>query len=563
MSEAQETKVFDIYASLLNFKRAIDQLNRVGVNFRYIPDEHRRRLKAYELLESFYYNYSRDYRFSPDSGETSQNDSIFEAGDAQWICDTIKAKLFGDKIDIAIEMPDELKEIDALSVSGKDAARLGELEELRDSLAAREAYMRRWWKNNNIRIDIDKNEQKASYLGDCAYLIEWIMEKVEGEWISRPSIKTYDPGFVYPFFNCNDKSLDGNDMVKDRVILAWEETSRAILDNVGEDQYFVIYREIYELRVNKSGDEKCFRKSGYYKYNGSENIDLLNLIDGNLLDESGAKWEDLGIDFMPVLIVPNIEVEGHDFGLSNLHFLIGVIDGIINNDSDIRKNSELLGGASVFASGKDVRLAIDPVTKKPMPIAIQPNTFYPLGEGGSATLLDTSGMQKALLDTHDVLEKKMLRNSKITEIGAGRVEVSQLSTISIKLLMQPLLDKINPMRDQRNRRYSTMFYYVQRLFQLKGTPEEKKLFASPLYDFTIKWGNILPGDEKAKLEEYAAFGALTDDQTVLERMKDDGEPVNVQTVLERRKTQKAEQVAANADLFGLRAGADQNQEGGQ
>jgi hypothetical protein len=562
MSETQEEKVYDIYAPLLNFKKALEQLNRVGVSFQYIPKEHRRRLKAYELLEAFYYNYSRDYRFSPDSGGTSQNDTIFEAGDAQWICDTIKSKLFGDKIDIAIEMPDEIKEIGTLRDSGKEPERLAELEALRSGLVQREAYLRRWWKNNNVRIDIDKNEQKCSYLGDCAYLVEWVKEKIEGEWISRPNIKTYDPGFVFPFFNCNDKSLDGDALVKDRVILAWEETSRAILDNVGEDQFFVIYREIYELRVDKNGDQKCFRKSGYYKYNGSENVDLLNLIDDNLLDESGAKWEDLGIDFMPVLIVPNIEVEGHDFGLSNLHFLIGVIDAMINNDSDIRKNSELLGGASVFASGKDVRLAIDPVTKQPKAIAIQPNTFYPLGEGGSAVLLDTSSMQKALLDTHGVIEKKLLRNSKITEIGAGKVEVSQLSTISIKLLMQPLLDKINPMRDQRNRRYSTMFYYVQRLFQLKGTTEEKSIFASPLYDFTVKWGAILPGDEKAKLEEYAAFNALTDDQTTLERMKDDGEPVDVQKVLGRKKAQKAEQVAANADLFGLRAGAENNQ-GGQ
>jgi hypothetical protein len=568
MADASENKVYDIYASLLNFKKAIGALNRPGIDFTWIPQEHERRLKAYELLEAFYYNYSRDYRFSPESGDTSHNDDIFEAGDASWLCRKIKAKLFGDGMTIAMEMPDELKGLKETDQAAEGAQKnAAPLLALQTSLSAREDYIKRWWKDNNIFLSIDENETLCSYLGDCAYLIEWVKEIKNGAEVGLPGLRTYDPGFVFPFYNCNDKSLEDNSTpVKDRVIIAWQETSKAIADNVGQDQFFIIFRDIYELRVDAAGAKKCFRKSGYYKYDASTEIDLLNLVDDNLLNEKDKAWVDLGIDFMPVVCIPNITVQGHDFGLSNMHFLIGILDAIINADTDIKKNSEKLGGASVFVSGKDISLARDPVTKQPKAISIQPNTIYPLGEGGDATLLDTANMQKAILDTKSVLEKKLLRNSNITEIGAGAIDVQQLSTLSIKILMQPLLDMINPMRDQRNRYYSTIFFYVQRLFQIFGTMEEKAIFADPLYDFFLKWGKILPDDDKAKLEEYGILEKLTDTETMLEKMKEDGYNVDIKKVMERKKAAADQQAQSQMDIFGLGRSMNNqpnNQGGGQ
>jgi hypothetical protein len=553
MAETQEIKVYDIYSSLLNFKKAISTLNRPGVDFTWIPQKHERRLKAYELLESYYYNYSREYRFAPESGGASYNDTIREFGDSAWVCNTIKAKLLGDGVNIAMEMPDELKDFE------KAETPEASLVALRGVLLARENYIKRWWKNNNVFLSVDENETKCSYLGDCVYYLEWKTEWIEGVNISRPNIKTYDPGFIFPFLNCNDKSIEGNgQIVKDRVIIVWEESSKEILDNVAQDQYFVIFRDIYELRAAGEGQYKCYRKHGYYKYNTTQEINIKNLIDDDLLNAEDAKWIDLGIDFMPFEIVPNISVQGQDFGLSNIHFLIGIIDSMINNDTDLTRNSELLGGATVFGSGKDVVLARDSVTKQPKAIAIQPNTFYPLGEGGSATLLNTSTMQTALLDTAKALREKLIRNSNITEIGAGMLDVNQLSTISLKMFMQPLLDMINPMRQQRNMHYSNIFYNVQRLYQLFGTEEEKKIFQSPLYDFNLVFGDIVPGDEKAKLEEYNLLLTLTDEQTVLEKMKDDGYNIDINQVLERKKTAAAEAMAANADLFGMRRSYDAN-----
>jgi hypothetical protein len=127
--------------------------------------------------------------------------------------------------------------------------------------------------------------------------------------------------------------------------------------------------------------------------------------------------------------------------------------------------------------------------------------------------------------------------------------------------MQPLLDMIGPMRNQRNRYYSTIFYYVQRLYQIFGTSEEKSIFKPPLYDFIIKWGNIIPGDEAVKLDEYIKFEGLTDTQTMLEKMKEDGYNIDVKKILERKKVLAAETAKNTADLFGARTSADQNNQG--
>jgi hypothetical protein len=125
------------------------------------------------------------------------------------------------------------------------------------------------------------------------------------------------------------------------------------------------------------------------------------------------------------------------------------------------------------------------------------------------------------------------------------------------MLLQPLLDLIGPMRNQRKTYYTTLFYFVQRLWQIKGSAEEKGLFAGDLYDAYLVFGDIVPDDTKATLDEDRVFMDLTDDQTGLERMQSQGFDLNPESIIERRKAQKAEAAAAQADLFGLRMNAEQ------
>jgi hypothetical protein len=546
---AAEDKVYDIYAPILNYKKSITVLNRPAITINWIPREHSRRLKAYEILAALYFNYSRDYRNNPESGAANENDTIWEMGDPAWLCDTIKAKLLGDRFELVIDTPDEIKDLDRLrNAEGADAARIAELDKLKMLLDQRQAYLREWWNDEGVAVKVDENEAKASYLGDCAYMVEWNEDK------NAPAIRTYDPGYVFPFYDCDDVSVQEGvkEMVKDRVVIAWEEDSETWKDM---DNFFILWHDIYELRVGANGKKSCWRHSAYYKFNSAEKFDLRTLFDSSAMIENTERpWEDLGIDFIPIVVIPNIQVQGADFGISNTHLHIDNFDAIINNDTDLQKNSSYLGGATVGFSGKDVTQAIDPVTKRPEPILISPNTGFALGENGSMTLLDTSRMQTALLETTKYEIDKLIRNTGVTEIGAGKVDSGSLSTLSIMILMRPLLDKIYPMREQRRAHYARLFWMVQRLYQIFGSSEEISLFVDPLYKTTINFGEIVPVNKAERIDYYLKLVDLIGERAALEIARKDGLDINIEQVLADKAQDRAARTKSEADLFNLRMG---------
>lgn len=551
MSEASPSKVYDVYASILNFKKEVSTFNLPYRSESWVPDEHLRRLQAYEILSAYYWNYSRDYRFSAESGTDGDNDLISEYGSPAWLCNRIKSKLMGDKVTASVKRPRSVKNIKKLekrleaaeeTEKVKLAEEIAALKSLADYLTEREEYLQEWFDDNDILLDIDANEVKASYLGDMVYMAQW--DSVE----SIPTIETYDPGFVFPAESITgslDPEYQGE--VSERIVIAWEE--------VGEvEGTFKIWRDIWELRAGK-----CFRHYGYYQYSGSTDLDIEGLLEKDLISGTSKGWIDTELDFIPIVIIPNIAVEGQSFGISNLHFLISIFDSILNNDTDLKKNSEKLGGAIVSLSGKDITLAKDPTTKLPVAIEVEPNSVYTLGENGSMDLLDTSSMQKALLETGENLERILIRNSQITEVGAGLIDPQQLSGIALKVLAQPLIELVGPMRLARKRYYSKLFWMIQKLYQLKGSSEERAIFKEPLYDVVLSYGSVIAVDRKSQLEELILMLSLFDKETVLEMAQEEGFDIDVGLVLERKRTEAQENMQSQMDLFGMRQKVDEGE----
>ena len=126
MAELNTSKIYDLYASLLNYKKQIGDL-KLARSYNWIPDEHLRRLQAYELLTAFYQNYSRDFRMAPEAGDEGNNDDIMESGDAAWLCNKIKAKLLGGNPKLSMPGPKTLRQIKAIEAEVKngDSARAG------------------------------------------------------------------------------------------------------------------------------------------------------------------------------------------------------------------------------------------------------------------------------------------------------------------------------------------------------------------------------------------------------------------------------------------------------
>ena len=249
-------------------------------------------------------------------------------------------------------------------------------------------------------------------------------------------------------------------------------------------------------------------------------------------------------------------MQGQKFGASNLHWHVALVDAIINAYNDLKHNAEYLGGATVFASGKDARYKRDS-SGDPLPVGIAPNTMYMLGEGGDMQLLDTANLQKALLDTIEKLDKKLIRNAEITEVGAGVYSSQQeLSGKALKILIQPLLDKITPMRAIRRRRYTMLFWMVQRLLQVYGSPEEKALFAGDLYNCYLEFGNILPDDEAEQVDEYVKLEGLIGIEATLDKMIENGWTLDKAAILAAKQEAAEKAQASMMDAFGVRRAQD-------
>lgn len=538
-AEGDTVKVYDMYASLLNYKKAITKFERLVVSKSWLPADSIRRIKAYELLSSYYWNYSRDFRQPPETGDISFNDELSEMGDPSWICEKFKNKILGDKVTINIPVPSEfsddltlkkLKESKAIDEEDKHVIdeMIERLQNVKDIIASREAKLKGWFTDEMIYGVIEKNESKCSYLGDCVYHPYW--DKIN----NVPKIKTYDAGYCFPDINISDESPgvsleDSKFIVNERFFLAWELTNGNV------------YREVYELRLGENDTSRCFKHAAEYNYVAESEKELKDFTNEDLADKTKTVWTDLEIPFIPFVWVPNLSVEGYEpFGRSNLHFLLDIFDNIINTDSDLNTNSEYLGGAILAVSGENIK-AVKNSDGSLKPIKVQPRSVYFLGKSGSIDVVDTSKMQTALLETIKERKGKLTQNTNIPDIMTGKISRQQMSGFALTVLMQPFIDTIAPMRQARQQPYSMLFYMVQYYYQLFGDDFEKIIFKGDIYDAQIQFGNIIPADRESQLKRYGMMGNIFSNRKILETAKDEGWNIDVDQELERLLTQTKEE----------------------
>jgi len=562
------TKVYDLYASLLNYKKKIYDVDRIGVSISWVPKEHQRRLLAYELLKAYFSNYSRDFRHPPETGDDSLNDNLSEVGDPAWYANKMRDKLLGGKVSITAPLPTELGvESVLVSLIGTDdiepalkkatEEQLKELQKMKPILAAREAKLQGWFKDGSVYNTLSENELKCSWSGDMVYYTMWDDIK------KKPVLHTYDPGYIFPYFFNESPTVsfqDNNSEVVERWFLAWNTT---FYDTPA------VYRETYELRRGfdpedtrpegqKEYKTRCFRHIAYYAFNEDAGIALDEFTDEQIVpakNEDGSDglvedWTDMEIDFIPFKWIPNIALEGEAFGLSNLQPLIDIFDNMINNYSDTNKNSEYLGGAIMAASGEDVKPAtnLDGSLKA---IEIQPCSVYFLGKGGQISVVDTSTMQTALIATREVLHKSFLNNADIPDVltAKGGDTTANLSGYALRIMIQPFLDKITPMRSNRSESYGELFIMIQKLWALKGNDYERLIFAGEIYKPEVNFGDLSPSDELETVKKLNLLDSILSNKTILELAKKEGYDIDVVEELIAKEEQADKEAERNKSLF--------------
>jgi len=429
----------DIYSGILGGEES------PKLPYSWVPRDSRRRLAAYTGYSMLYYNC---YQLNKTGGKTERIKT--EDGTASLIVNTFSDSVLGDRFSIIPSgLIDEQGKPDP-----KLAAQLGIIE---------------LWRGKTLLDSVfHQIELHASMLGDSTLRLRWSSKH------ERPEIMAIDPGFFFPDFD-EDGELRS-------FSYAWEVKDGSDTRIYKEDYYF-----------NDAGI--CCCTAGYYKLASTKpSLDDLKLIEYKR-NENGEELNNysLGIDFMPVVYVPNILLPGEDFGISDLAPVVHLLEKLSDIGSDIIKNADLLGGATLIVEGKQ------PMSKKgdPEVYSIGPGQIFWTG-GDKVHVLDTSAMSDAGLKVLDMIEAKIFRNSRVTELAVGKLSGGEIpSGVALQMLQYPFLRTIYLKRLIRADKYSKLMKYVTRFYRLFGASDE--YFENE--EFECQFGNILPIDRQQLLDE--------------------------------------------------------------
>jgi hypothetical protein len=477
----------------------------------WVGPTHRRRLNAYITLSGYLHNVARSWLLSPD------RDKRVEYGDSALMRDIIRGAILGDGFRINISGT----EWDApLEPSENDDDELREHydEELKAWQAAvrQQHWLERWAEIELLDQKIIEVENKATGFGDGVMVLSWSNKR------GRVRVKTYDPGFFFPVYT------DEEDDFPERVHIAWEfdETNDAgdviryvrrktweLIDNPdGEVEYpYPSTSTMLELEDEDSvhaqaghsathtsidpketsrSDQVCVMSEGVWRVadfeSGHHVDDLL---------ESDAVWQEnadgellyqfpLGIDFIPVIHIPNtINLEEH-YGESVLLRVAHILDDLIAADSDLAAASAIVGTPPLMVSGWEGQEQID---------SYGPGQVFAVTEG-SMEFLDTATALDALLKYIAALTERLAVNRQIPDAIFGRVDASEVpSGVSLLLSFGPFRQYIEELRLPRQAKYGLFVKFVQRLARVGGQLDA-------VHPGEATFGSYLPNDVTAVVD---------------------------------------------------------------
>jgi hypothetical protein len=458
-----QAPIFDAYTPL-DYKQAMGgrTIDSRWLAPTWVGTEHRRRLQAYMILQSYQDNASR---FFLDDRKVDAEDRR-EYGDAALLVNTVLAALLGDKQEIHVDGADE---------SNPDSA---------DTVAVeRQELLREWAVQERYGLKLIETERNAVGLGDGVYVLGWDTKK------NRPRLKIYDPGFYFPVL---DDEQD--EEFPTRVHIAWElpdddkqqkRVRRITYDLVDVKPYTVPWS-------TEKATVECYLTDGTWTMDdttrGIDDFDNQHVVYRSMVDKSGNEVEmrdlPLGFDFIPVVHVPNTVSLLNHFGTSSITRVLQVLDDVQAADTDTQASAATTGGMVLALSG---------TMMPPDNVTYGPKTVFKLGLDGKLTALDTSTGLKALQEYRGDLRKVLSVSARVPESALGRIDPGEIASgILLALSNTPMSAMIDEMRLVRDEKDGILFKFVQRLFMYGGA-----ITSGDVMDATLARGSYLPTDEQS------------------------------------------------------------------
>lgn len=448
--------------------------------------EHHRRLSAYKMLDSYARNAAR-FWMSGDMDEDELN-SRREYGDDATLLGQIRTSLLGVDQSIVVGNTDEERNA-------------GPAQSQRDRL-------RRWADQENFDLKLLEAEGHAVKLGDAVYVLGWDTDA------GRPRLTVWDPGFYFPVLDPRQPT----DQYPDRVHIAYEyeeiqadgskrryvrritwELAEDVDDDTGE-------AEVFQYPWGDS-TIACFMSDGTWRIDDVEGeVDTFSMekVQWELVDNPEDDGDELvpcnqiniGIDYIPILHIPNMAAGAEHFGESSHSIVLQIIDDLISTDTDLQAASATTGSPPIAISG-----GVTPKNDDGTVTGYGPGQLLETGDG-TATMIDTSRSLDALLKYAEHLLSRMSVNSRVPESLMGRIKPSEVpSGIALSLSFAPHTAMIvGEMRKIRAKKYRLLFRFVSRFYMAFGEGEDAWPDNEEIIDAELVFGTFLPADRKETVD---------------------------------------------------------------
>jgi hypothetical protein len=497
----------------------------------WVGPDHQRRLQAYAILRSYMDNIAREFFV----GSRNEIDDRREYGDASLLVETIVAALLGEDQQIVTEGAEELALEEATPRVDDDGKELPppkpdpEAEERRRAAEAAlelQAFLREWAQDERLGLKLLETERLAVGLGDGVYSLGWSGAK------KRPRLRVWDPTFYFPVL-----TDDNEDDYPRRVHIAWE-----VLDEKLKGTQVKIRRITWELadirpaqtegaigrllgsgdqlhegdRVNAAGKieriypwspdepstQTCYYTDATWIIdNAGKSVD--DLTEATAIyetDEDGEpiRQQDLFIDFVPVVHMPNTVALLNHYGRSLLSSVLQLLDDIASADTDLSAAAATTGHPVLALSGASV--ARD--SKGRSTLTYRPGEILETGDG-KMDVLDTSKSLVALMGLIEFMLKRLSVNSRVSETLQGRVSSGDVNSgIQLILGFGPTETLVRHMRLVRTEKYPIMLRFVHRFFLAavdRGEIDAADVPPEWIHS-EVSMGRFLPQDQTATVE---------------------------------------------------------------
>ena len=444
--------------------------------------DHQRRLTAYAILRAYVDNAARHFLHTQDE---KKRDAYREYGDADLVVQSILAALLGEDQHIITE-----------GAAESDPTRPN--DQTGGAEVEFQTWMRELLTTERFPLKMVEAERDAVSLGDGVYVWGWSEDK------QRPRLRVYDPGFYFPVIT------DGNeDDYPAKIHIAWEMESDDLpsqirIRRITYEMGFIVEEDsetgdlTFPERLYPWNDKPspwtCYMTDATWILPQGGPADVYDFSGGTAVYETYRDPDtgevrpynhvDIGLDFIPVIHMPNtISLKDH-YGKSSLATILQILDDIANADSDLNAASGTTGTPPVALSG-----AIIGQTKP----SYAPGEVWQLGENGDLKILDTSGSLDALLKYIEALLSRLSINSRLPESIMGRIKPSEVpSGIALALSFGPLVSMVGQMRMIRAEKHPLILKFGHRIALaggMEGVPPK-------WIPTTVQLGSFLPNDVK-------------------------------------------------------------------